>query len=520
MSHTSFRLAEPRVRAPDPRKTVTTARPTREAARPGEIAGPATHLGNRRPSLLIATLCIGGIMASLTQTIIVPLIPILPTILDADPSDASWAVTATLLSAAIIMPIAGRLADMYGKRRIMVLSLIALSLGSLVCAASSTLVPMTIGRALQGVAMGIIPIGISIMRDELPPERFSSAIAVMSATLGVGGAVGMPTAAVITEHADWHVVFLAVAVLALATLVLTMIVVPASSIRSGGTFNFTGAVGLAAGLLALLIPITKSGQWGWGNPWTYGLLALSAVIFLLWGWYQLRLTHPLVDLRISAGRQVLFTNLASIAVGFGMFGMALIPPQVMMAPPATGYGLGLSMTQTALLLAPGGIIMLLCSPVSGRLIERFGPRATLILGSGILGLGYAVVLVVPLSIYQITAANLIVSTGIGVSYAAMPSLIMAAVPLGETAAANGLNSLMRSIGTSASSAVTSAVLAGMTITIVVGATAESASRTVVAPTVAAFQVAAAISLTASVLAIALTVLIPRGRPAKSEQPQE
>lgn len=488
---------------------MTTARRARDDAGPGEIADPARHLGHRRPSLLIATLCIAGIMASLTQTIIIPLIPILPTILHSTASDASWAVTATLLAAAIVMPIAGRLADMYGKRRILALSLVALSIGSLVCAASSTLVPMTVGRALQGLAMGIIPIGISIMRDELPPERFSAAIATMSATLGVGGAIGMPSAAIITEHANWHVAFILVAGLALATLALVMIVVPASTVRSGGTFNVGGAIGLAAGLLTLLVPITKSGQWGWGNPWTLGLLAASVVIFLTWGWYQLRVAHPLVDLRTTARPQVLFTNLASIAVGFGMFGMALIPPQVMMAPPATGYGLGLSMTQTALLLAPGGIVMLLCSPISGRLIERFGPRTTLIVGSAIVGLGYAVVLAVPLSIYQITVANLIVSAGIGVSYASMPSLIMAAVPTNETAAANGLNSLMRSIGTSASSAVTSAVLAGLTITVALGAGADRTPQTVTAPTVSAFQVAAAISLTASVFAIALTMCIPR-----------
>lgn len=472
-----------------------------QRARPADP--PTADRPAPRPNRLITVLCLAGIMAALVQTIIIPLIPLLPSMLGAAPADAAWAVTATLLAGAIVTPIAGRLADMYGKRRILVLSLLALALGSAVCAMSAALAPMIVGRALQGVAMGIIPIGISIMRDELPADRFHSAIAVMSATLGVGGAVGLPVAAVIAEHADWHVVFIAVAVLALATLAAVLVVVPESPVRSGGRFDYLGALGLALALLALLTPIAKGGQWGWGTPPTIGLLAGSAAVFCGWGWYQMRASSPLVNLRVSARPQVLFTNLASIAVGFGMFGMALIPPQLMMAPVETGYGLGLSMTQTGLLLAPGGLLMLMCAPVSGRLIGRFGPRATLLAGSGLIGLGYAIVLAVPMSIWQITVANLVVSLGIGISYAAMPSLIMAAVPVSETAAANGLNSLMRAIGTSTSAAVTGAVLAGMTVT--VGAVAV--------PTIGAFHAAAGISLAASVLAMALTLCLPRRAPA-------
>lgn len=466
---------------------------------PADTPPAPARAGTSRPTLLITVLCLSGIMASLVQTIIVPIIPQLPTILSATPTDASWAVTATLLAGAIATPIAGRLGDMFGKRRILVISLLALSAGSAICALSNSLIPMTSGRALQGLAMGIIPLGISIMRDELPAERFSSSIAIMSATMGIGGAIGMPVTALIAEHADWHIAFAAIAVLALVALACVLAVVPESPARSGGSFDFLGALGLGLALSALLVPITKSGQWGWGDRSTIGLLCVAAAIFLVWGWYQLRARNPLVNLRLSARRQVLFTNLASSAVGFGMFSMALIPTQLMMAPASTGYGLGLSMTETALLLAPGGLMMLLFSPVSGRMIDSLGPRVTLVVGAGIIGLGYLIVLAVPMSIWQITAANLVVSIGIGIAYASMPSLIMAAVPSTETAAANGLNSLMRSIGTSASSAVISAVLAGMTITVGVAAV----------PTVGAFRAAAAISLAASVCAIALTLFVPK-----------
>lgn len=460
-----------------------------------------------RPTVVVAVLCTAGILASLVQTIIIPLVPHLPELLHTDAADASWAVTVTLLTGAIMTPIAGRLGDMYGKRRVLALCLGSLVAGSALCSLTSSLLPVTLGRALQGVAMGVIALGISIMRDELPAERVGGGIAMMSATIGIGGAIGMPVAAVVAEHADWHVVFAATGALAVAALAAVYRWVPESPVRSGGRFDAVGAAGLAAGLAAFLLAVTEGAAWGWGSARTLGCLAAAAVVFALWAWHQLRVPGPLVDLRTSARPQVLLTNLASIAIGFAMFGMALLPPQILMAPTGTGYGLGLSMTQAALLIAPGGVVMFFCSPLSARISNRYGPRTSLAAGSAVIAAGYIVVLAVPFGPAQIMAASIIVNGGIGIAYAAMPALIIAAVPVGETAAANGLNALMRSIGTSTSSAVVSAVLAAMTVTV---AQAGPGGAALVAPTAHAYTVAAGICLAAAVLAAALAVRIPGG----------
>ncbi|WP_256090588.1 MFS transporter, partial [Actinacidiphila rubida] len=148
-----------------------------------------------------------GITVSLMQTLVIPLIPDLPNLLHTSAANASWVITATLLAAAVATPVAGRLGDLYGKRHVLVASTILLVIGSLVCALTSSLAPMVVGRALQGVGAGVIPLGISIMRDVLPPRKLGSAIALMSSSLGVGGAFGLPLAAVIAQHADWHVLF-------------------------------------------------------------------------------------------------------------------------------------------------------------------------------------------------------------------------------------------------------------------------------------------------------------------------
>ncbi|WP_182359865.1 MFS transporter [Tomitella gaofuii] len=467
-----------------------------------------------RPAVVVTVLCTTGILASLVQTIIIPLVPRLPELLDAGPADASWAVTATLLVGAIMTPIAGRLGDMYGKRRVLALCLLSLIAGSALCALTSSLIPVTIGRGLQGVSMGVIALGISIMRDELPEERVGGGIAMMSATIGIGGAIGMPAAAIVAERADWHVVFAATGMLAAGALVAVLRLVPESPVRTGGRFDAVGALGLAAGLAAFLLAITEGAVWGWSSARTLGAFGAAAAVFALWSVHQLRVQAPLVDLRVSARPQVLFTNLASVAVGFAMFGMALIPPQLLMAPEETGYGLGLTMTQTALLIAPSGIVMFFCSPLSARISNRYGPRVTLMSGAIVIAAGYLVVLAAPFGAVQILIASIVVNGGIGIAYAAMPALIIAAVPVGETAAANGLNALMRSIGTSSSSAVISAVLATMTVTVAVGDSAGG-TQELVAPTAAGFTTAAAVCLAAALVSTALTACVPRASRARA-----
>jgi MFS family permease len=178
--------------------------------------------------------------------------------------------------------------------------------------------------------------------------------------------------------------------------------------------------------------------------------------------------------------------------------MSLSFPQLLMAPAETGYGLGLTMVAAGLALAPSGCVMMLLSPVSAKISARFGPKLTLGVGSAVIGLGYLCAAAMMDTVWQIMIASVLVAGGVGLAYAAMPALIMGAVPITETAAANGLNALMRSVGTSTSAAVMSAVLANMTISL---GTQQLPSRD-------AFHTAFLISTTTACVAIALTALIP------------
>ncbi|HWU33257.1 MAG TPA: MFS transporter [Marmoricola sp.] len=460
------------------------------------------HEHRIKPELIVAIGCMCGIVVALSQTLIIPLIPDLPKLLHTTSDNASWAVTATLLTAAVATPVAGRLGDMFGKRLMLLVSMGFLFVGSVVSALATGLVVMVTGRALQGLAMGAIALGISVLRDELPAEKVGGGVAKMSATMGIGGAIGMPLAAFVADKASWQMLFWMTAALAAACAAAVVVLVPESPVKTPGRFDFIGALGLGTALVMLLLAITKGGDWGWANGLTLGLIGGSLVVFLLWGAWELRRSGPLVDLRVSAAPQVLFTNFASVAVGFGMYGMSLIPVQILMAPQATGYGLGLSMTNAGLALAPSGLMMYLTSSVGARISAARGPRVSLGSGIMVMALGYVFLLSLRSSVWELTVATAIIGAGIGIAYAAMPALIMGAVPLTETAAANGLNSLMRSVGTSLSSAVVAVVLAHNVTKL----------GPFALPTKEAFTIALFVSLGACALAFALTALIPSKRP--------
>ncbi len=455
---------------------------------------------------IVAVLAIAGLCSSFMFTLVVPIQSKLPELLDASREDTAWVVTSTLLAAAVITPIAGRLGDMYGKRRIVLVLLAVLAAGSIIAALSTEVVGIIVGRTLQGCATGVIPLGISILRDVLHQDRVDSAIALISATLGVGGALGMPLSALITQYADWHLLFLVATLLAVIVFVLVLWIVPVSVLRTAGRFDYLGALGLAAGLLGILLAISRGNEWGWTSP---GILVSGLggiLVLLVWGWYELRTTGPLLDLRTAARPTVLLTNLTSIAFGFGLFASNVTFPQLLELSPSTGVGLGLSLLEASLVIMPAGLMMMVLSPVAGRLARTVGPKTLLVIGAAALVVSYGFSVPFHTAVWQILLTNLVIGVGIGFGFAAMPMLIMRSVPQTETGASNGLNALFRSVGTSSAAAVMGAILATYSVSI----------DGLQVPTATGFQIAFLVGGVASVIALVVGLCIPR-RPAPGEQ---
>lgn len=456
---------------------------TRTATPPAAPATPPVSDRGGGPStgLVITVLALCGTLVSLQQTLVLPLLPDFPEILGTSAENASWLVTVTLLAAAVGTPIVSRLADMMGKRLMMLVCLGAVILGSVVSALSASLPLVITGRGLAGLGSCLVPVGISIMRDQLPADRVGSGVALMSATLGIGGAVGMPLAGVIYRGFDWHALFVVSGAFAVVMFLAVLLIVPESTVRTRGRFDYGGALLLSVALTCLLLPISKAGAWGWQDEKVVGLLLTSVLVFAVWVPMQLRAGQPLVDIRTSVRRTVLLTNTASILIGFGMFTNFLTSAQQLQMPRESGYGLGLSVVATGLALLPGGLLMVLMSPVAAGLIRRYGPRLMLISGAVALAVGFVLRVFLHGSLLEILLANAVGSIGTALAFASMPTLIMRSVPITETASANGLNTLLRAIGTSTASATVAAVLTMRTLP------AGFAGAETAVPTLGAYQ---------------------------------
>jgi MFS family permease len=423
---------------------------------------PPSAARTRLQLLVVGT---SALVVSLTQSLLVPVISIVPAELHSSPADVEWLLTSTLLVGAIAIPFFGRLGDMFGKRAMLLIALVALTVGSLLDAFTDNLGLLIAGRAIQGLSLSTVPLGISLLSSLLPRERVPAAIALISSMLGVGGALGLPLAGVVGEHADFHVLFWITASAGGLCLLATLLIVPEAPNRPGGRVDLLGSVVLSAALVALLLPLAQGSAWGWTSARTLGLLAGFGVLTVGFVLLELRIRQPLLDIRTTARKPILLTDTATLMFGFTIFVSLIGTASYVEAPRQTGYGFGSSITVAGLCLLPAGLLMLLLAPVAARLMVTVGAHRTLTLGAVIVAVAWLQRILVTESIWYVVLGNTIVGAGTGIAYAAMPALINRYSPDSALAAANGLNALCRTVGSSLASAVGGSLLTLSTITV-------------------------------------------------------
>jgi MFS family permease len=465
-----------------------------------------SHTTSGRANLELLLVGLGALVVSLSQSV---LVPVLGELQSEFGSDANWLLTSTLLVAAVSVPIMGRLGDMYGKRLLLLVAMGALTIGSLVDAFAQDLGWLIVGRAIQGASSAAIPLGISLLATLMPKERVASSVAVISAMLGVGGSLGLPLAGFVAERWDWHTLFWINAAVGVLAFIGILMVVPESHHREGGRVDVVGAVLLSAGLVCLILPLEQGQSWGWGSGRVWGLLAVAVALLVAFAAYELRRREPLVDLAALRRRPILTTNLASICFGFALFASFIGTSTFIEAGSWTGYGFGSSLLVGGLALLPSGLMMLLFSPVAARMIGVRGAPQTLALGAFIVAVGWVLRIVMTAELWQVIVGTTVIGIGTGIGYAAMPSLINAYTPAHEIAAANGLNTLFRSLGSTLATAVGTSILASSLVYRVVnGHVVDGASS------LAAYRWLFAVCALAAVLAAALVLTIPQERRAR------
>ncbi len=418
------------------------------------------HTARQHHNVTLAILAIGALAFALAQTTVIPALTAMQHQFGVTTSDITWMISGYFLAASIATPVLGRLGDMFGKERFLAVSLAAFAIGSAVSAVSTDLPLMIVGRVLQGIGGGVFPLSFGIVRDEFPLAKIPTGIALLGATAGIGGAIGLPLGGLLVDQASYHWIFWMSAAMGAAATVTTLRYVPESPVRTPGKVDYTGAVILAAGLSAVLIAVSKANDWGWTSDKTLGLVAIGVVILAAFVVFERRHDAPLINIRTLARPPVLMTDIATLLVGFGLFGTFVLIPQIAQLPSGGDVGLGFNATEAGLLLAPGGLMMLLAAPIVGRVSERIGSKLPLAVGSAAAAAALLGLALAHDSALLIILWGMILNVGIGCAFAALPNLVISAVEPHETGEATGVNMIFRNVGAALGGQVAASIVAG------------------------------------------------------------
>jgi EmrB/QacA subfamily drug resistance transporter len=457
----------------------------------------STDTERQHYGLTFAVLAIAGISYALLQSLVAPALPEIQRDLHTSTTAVTWVFTSFLLSASVATPIAGRLGDMFGKERTLLLVLLILAGGTLVSALAHSVGVLVLGRVIQGTGGAIFPLAFGIIRDEFPPGRVASGIGFISALLGVGGGAGIVLAGPIVQHLSYHWLFWLPLIPTAISIVATHLFVPESPLKPGGRVSWLGAALLSAWLVALLLGTSQGPSWGWGSPRVVGLFALAVALLVVWIVAESRAPEPLVDMPMMRLRSVWTTNVAATLLGFGMYGSFITIPQFVEAPAGAGYGFHASVTQAGLFLVPSTAGMLAVSPLAGRIAHGVGSRVALMGGALLTMVCFLLLAFAHTERWEIYLASLFLGAGIGLAFAAMANLIVEAVPPGQTGVATGMNTIMRTIGGAVGGQVSASIIA---------ATLEASG----VPAERGFTIAFAISAVALFVSFLSAMAVPRG----------
>ena len=405
-----------------------------------------------------AVLVVSVTAFALLQSLVTPVLSTIQVDLRTTQTSVTWVLTAYLLSASVFTPIIGRIGDKVGKEQMMVVALVALTVGSVIAALATSIGVMIGARVIQGVGGGVLPLAFGIIRDEFPAKKVPGAVAMVASLAAVGAGAGLVLAGPIVSLLDYHWLFWISGIVTALAAVATHFFVPGSPTRTPGRISVLPAVLLSTWLVALLLSLSQGHAWGWTSGRTLGLLVLAAVLAVAWVQVEQRSASPLIDMQMMRMPAVWTTNLVALLVGFGMYASFGFLPQFSQTAASNGYGFGSSITQSGLILLPSSVTMFLLGIYSARAARRIGAKSVVVLGSLIVAAAMAMVAFAHDDIWELCVANAIMGIGIGLVFACLSNLIVAAVPAHQTGVASGMNANIRTIGGSIGAAVMATIV--------------------------------------------------------------
>ena len=425
---------------------------------------PGAPVRGAKPGLILTALVLAMLAFTVVQTSVVPILPTLAGAYHLTTATVAWVMTANLLAAAVLTPLLGRMGDLYGRKWVLVLSVGGLVLGSALAFSVHSWTVLLVARVLQGFGGGILPLAIAVIRDELPREKVTGAVSLVSASLGVGSGLGIVATGWVMEHWTFQTVFLMGLVLGAVALVAVLVAIRHDPVEDrNGSMDPLGTTLLGVWLSALLLGLSEGETWGWGSATVIALFVGAAAVGLGWVLAELRAAHPLVDVRVLARPAVAVPNVAGFCVGFVMYASFTMLADFTQTPSQVGYGFGASILHSGVLLLPSAVGSFLGAPIGARLIGRFGPRLPMSLGGLLAGAALLFLGFQHAAQGDVYAASGVMGLGIGLAYAAMPAYINGAVPPEQAGIANSVNAVLRTVGGAVGTSVAGVILSSKTI---------------------------------------------------------
>jgi len=478
---------------------------------PGELGG-ARGRGPERLSerSLLAALALLSTVPSIVSSLGVPLLPVIAADNGVSLSDATWTLTAPLLSGAIATPIVGRLGGNRRRRPVLLVVMLMVTLGSVLSALPLGFGPFLVGRLLQGTGLAVAPIAMAVARDRIRPERLPSAVAALAVAAVIGSGLGFPLSSLIAEFGGVAAAYWCGFAVALVALAAAWLAVPPGPPGPEPRMDWLGVGLLSLASAGLLLCITEGQVWGWSSPLPICVLVVAAVTLLGWIVRSLRTPSPLIDLRLAARKGVLGSNVTVLLVGSCTYSITTIVTIVSQGPASQG-GLGQTVLVAGLLLLPYSFGSVLGSRINLWLGRRMRADFILPIGCALFVIATASLAFFHDTVWQLGVAMLCAGLGSGSTFVLAPAIIMRWAPRQETGSAISCNHLLRTFGFAAGSA-----LAGVILQLSVPAGAAF-------PTPAGIRTAAlassGIALVACVVAFVLALRNPPRRAAIMLEPE-
>lgn len=406
---------------------------------------------SRHATLTIVIMAFMGMLVTYVETMITPALPTLVSFFSTNYDTLSWVITAYILSGTVSAAIFGRLADMYGKKRIFVILAIIYSLAVTLGGFSQNLDQFIAVRVVQGLGIGMYPVAFALLNDQVPKRNLALAQGILSSTYIAGAAVGLVGGAWITQNLGWQWSYHSAIPFAYFLAILSAMALQDSPRRVKERVDYIGVAMLSIGLVALILGISEGQYWGWLSPSIVGLFVTFAVMLFGFLYAESRVSHPFISMKLLRIRNVFLSNFAGLFAMSAMFFMFFTVPPMLEDPIPAGFGE--TVLTAGLSMLPAALTAMGFAPLSALVTRNRGPKTAIMIGNVLIFVAFIGFYFNRASVTAVLENATVVGVGMSFVFVGVINILLLSTPQSEAGASTGMNVVFRNIGSAIAPAV-------------------------------------------------------------------